>query len=133
MARATLELPGEREAGGNARAALAHLLGSHLDDDELVRLKIVVSELVNNALLHGRVGPADTMVVHVRVRADCVRGEVQDRGAGFAWAGSRDPSRAGGFGLLLVDAESDRWGVGCGDPADVWFEFDREPGAAGTG
>jgi anti-sigma regulatory factor (Ser/Thr protein kinase) len=82
------------------------------------RARLLVSEVVANSVRHSGLGPDDS----VEVRADPVgRGvhvEVRDEGTGF------DPYRAIGprrFGLRLVDAESDAWGVSL-QPTRVWFD-----------
>jgi anti-sigma regulatory factor (Ser/Thr protein kinase) len=119
-------LAGGREAPKRARTALEGLNGSLAELRQPVRL--LVSELVTNAVQHGRSGSDGT----VQVRLDCsderVRIEVRDQGLGF------DPRRRGrmdpieeGFGLALVEELADRWGVHVEDGACVWFEIDRGP------
>jgi hypothetical protein len=49
--------------------------------------------------------------------------EVADSGGGRPQR-RPDPGADGGWGLLLVEAASDRWGVADGSTS-VWFEIDR--------
>jgi anti-sigma regulatory factor (Ser/Thr protein kinase) len=49
----SLTLPRDRTAGGIARREMGRSLGESLGD-RLGDLELVISELVNNALLHGR-------------------------------------------------------------------------------
>ena len=48
------ELPRAPEAPGEARRALSGWYGTVLTVDELYKAKLLVSELVTNAVLHGR-------------------------------------------------------------------------------
>ena len=107
-------------AAPQARAALRALLrdtpfASRLDDGELA-----VSELVTNAVLHGR----EPIVVRITVTEDCVRVEVHDGSPISPSFSMLDPTAVTGRGLMLISAASDRWGV---EPADsgkqVWFEL----------
>jgi anti-sigma regulatory factor (Ser/Thr protein kinase) len=85
---------------------------------------------VTNSVLHGGAGPEDRL--HLRVDRPngngCVRVEVCDNGSGWA-----DTSRStslesdeppGGWGLMLVGALADRWGVAADGVTCVWFELD---------
>ena len=49
------------------------------------------------------------------------------RGSSFQIRAPSPKEEPGGFGLLLVDQLSSRWGVDGGDDYTVWFEIDREP------
>src|SRR3954447_16244118 len=119
-----LTLAGGRGAPGLARTALRSLNGSLAGHGHSVRL--LVSELVTNAVRHAGTGPEGA----IRVRLECstgrVRGEVIDDGPGFepSVRRSSDPLD-GGFGLTLVDELADRWGVDGEQGTRVWFEIDR--------
>ncbi|MDP1849314.1 MAG: ATP-binding protein [Solirubrobacteraceae bacterium] len=84
--------------------------------DELEDLRVIVSELTTNALLHG------AGEIHLLVQLDegVVCGEVLDDGGGFADTDSA--GRAGGNGLDMVGALAERWGVQDGT-SRVWFEL----------
>jgi anti-sigma regulatory factor (Ser/Thr protein kinase) len=81
--------------------------------------KLLVSELVTNALLHGH----GAIAVRARLRQDRLFVEITDEGRGFSWTTpEQDRDRRNGWGLLLVDTESDRWGMH-EDHTRVWFEL----------
>jgi anti-sigma regulatory factor (Ser/Thr protein kinase) len=94
-------------------------LSSEASAPALDDLKLVVSELVDNAYLHGRgeiqlkLGPGE----------HGVRIEVIDEGQGAAIRiRERSPDQLGGFGLRLVDGLSCAWGAYEGT-THVWAEL----------
>ncbi len=108
------------DAAPAARAALRALLlrtpfADRVDDGELA-----VSELVTNAVLHGR----DPIVLRLLRTDHCVRVEVADGSPLSPSFSMLDPSAVTGRGLMLISAASDRWGVEP-DAAGkcVWFEL----------
>jgi anti-sigma regulatory factor (Ser/Thr protein kinase) len=122
----TIELNGGPAAVGAARHAIDQLA----DQQQLPRiddLRLLVSELVTNSVLHGRVGPDDHVELHVDRPDNRVRVEVCDDGDGWipqVRSPSLDSDRvAGGWGLLLVGAIADSWGVEAGERTCVWFEI----------
>ncbi|MFN8074940.1 MAG: ATP-binding protein [Kineosporiaceae bacterium] len=94
---------------------------------------LLVSELVTNAVRHGR--------PPIRVEMDCegehsIAVRVHDGGASLPavidLTTDVDPSAEGGRGLAIVQALSDSWGVtGVDGGKAVWFRLD--PTAAGQG
>ena len=96
-------------------------MGDELDHDALETLKLLASELVNNAVLHG-VGRIEFIA---DVDGDAVRIDVVDEGSGFthqvAEVGFDEVS---GRGLHVVESASSRWGVFEGT-THVWFELER--------
>ncbi len=99
----SVTLTGERRDAGVARTRARHLLGSlECADDVLV----VVSELVTNAVLHGR----DPIVLTLTVEPDAVVVSVTDRGSAEPFrrdAGEDDDGR----GLAIVDELTTHWHV----------------------
>jgi anti-sigma regulatory factor (Ser/Thr protein kinase) len=89
--------------------------------------RLAVTELVSNAVRHAGLQPA-VGFIHLRIEADDdhVRVEVEQptsaRGAHIVDRAAA-AERAGGFGLRLVAASADTWGVEPGPPGRVWFEF----------
>lgn len=115
-----LELESEPLAARRAREAIAEieqLVPRRCFDD----LRVVVSELVTNSVVHGPGSP-----IRLRVEIDeagNVVGEVEDDGEGAVVAReARLLDGAGGLGLELVDSLTERWGVRAGS-TDVWFEL----------
>ncbi len=117
----TVELAGDPSAVRTARR-LAEAAAADLAEPTLVSLRLLVSEVVTNAIRH--TGSA----VRLRVRATRfrVRVEVFDErpGVGEVRPSTPDDSLADrGRGLHLVEQFADRWGV---EPTStgkcVWFE-----------
>jgi len=120
VALVDVDLPREPTAGRQARELLAAHL-SELDQAELDTAKLLVTELVNNAVLHGQ----GTVGLRVSLGAERLRIDVIDGGSGFE-ANLRDANfdGFGGRGLRIVDAAASRWGVHEGT-AHVWCELER--------
>jgi anti-sigma regulatory factor (Ser/Thr protein kinase) len=117
-----------------APVAARHALGvlrEELDDARYHVCQLLVSELVTNVVRHAAssrsLAAAD---LRVRLDGDRVRVEVRDEGPGFsprAW--SRDHDESSGWGLHLVGALADDWGIEPGVQNCVWFELERAPSA----
>lgn len=104
----------------DARRALRTCCADRVGDDLLVDAELLVSELVTNALRHGR--------GHITLRAsldeDRLLVEVIDEGYGFERELHRtDFERVGGWGLDIVDDIAGRWGMREGT-THVWFELE---------
>ncbi len=116
-----IEPPRDPTAASRARRLLDELSAERLEADELGRSKLLVSELVNNAVLHG----LGRITLRVDVDEDRLRAEVIDEGSGFERVVRDNPlDQFGGWGLHLVEAESSRWGVHEGT-THVWFEIEQ--------
>lgn len=142
-----LELARTPAAPRTARHELAGWLGSRHDDPELIDATLLVSELVTNALVHGR----GRIELRAQLDDDRLRVDVIDEGHGFSrtdpcagggrdGAGGRGDAGArhgnggrgdgtarhddGGRGLEIVDAYASAWGIRDGT-TDVWFELRR--------
>jgi anti-sigma regulatory factor (Ser/Thr protein kinase) len=91
-----------------------------LSEQTLEDVRLIVSELVTNAVKHG---PDGRVRVHIRREGNTIRGEVEDEGtSAFGLRRKVRLGPDGGLGLRLVDSLSDRWGVEAGT-ARVWFEL----------
>lgn len=121
-----LELEGSPEAAAAARGALHDLVGC-LSERRLRDVRLMVSELVTNAVRHAGLSDSDHIRLLVRLDPDAVHVEVHDPGRGFEpRPPTPDPARSSGWGLYLVDELSDRWGVdGATHGTRIWFEVDR--------
>jgi len=101
-------------------------LGHALFED----MRLLVSELVTNAVRHPAAGGDSSIVFELSVRRDMVRVCVTDPGPGFEPAAREpDDDPASGWGLFLVEQLSDRWGVELAGGTSVWFEIDRRAGS----
>jgi len=125
---AAVELPGGLRASAAARGLVAETLGGEASSVELHDLLIIITELVNNAVVHGGAADAtERVLVHVAAADARLRAEVSSRGSSFQIRAPSPKEEPGGFGLLLVDQLSSRWGVDGGADYTVWFEIDRDP------
>jgi len=128
-----LELPRGLDSAAVARHALTGLEG-RLPADQLGDVRLLVSELVTNAIRHAELAEGDAIRLVVTVADEHIRVEVRDDGAGFeVEAPSADPERSSGWGLFLVETIADRWGVARGPGTLVWFELDRVEGQGVAG
>ena len=119
------DLPGDETAPFAARRAAEEALAGTLDGDRLAAIDLLVTELVSNAVRHGRPLPDGSLGLHIGLDSGCVRVEVSDDGPGFT-PGQPSPYGEGGYGLFLVDELAVRWGVSTARGTCVWFELARE-------
>jgi anti-sigma regulatory factor (Ser/Thr protein kinase) len=114
-----LTLPAEARSVAEARAKVCDAMAPHLADGASETVRLLISELMTNAIKHG--DGTKPVEVHAHWNAE-VRVEVVDHGHGFSPAprlGALD--EPGGFGLFLVGQLADRWGVETDDGTTVWF------------
>ena len=114
----TFELPRHEHAPALARAAIGGFSAT-LDKRRHDATRLLVSELVTNAVKYGGDGPVR---MEVETTPDRFRAEVIDEGSGFV-AKQRIAGQEGGFGLPMVEHLADRWGILEGS-THVWFELD---------
>ena len=122
---ARVELPRTRRAGGAARRIVNEALAGSLSDDELVDVHAVVSEIVNNAVVHGNGSGDELVVVHLAATPDVLRVEITSEGEPFDPPPPSPADEAGGFGLSIVEQLTSRWGLDFEEGVCVWFELDR--------
>ena len=116
------DLPRERSCAALARRLVDEHFADELDVRTLDDLKLVVSELVDNAYIHG--------VGQIRIKlTPClgqVRVEVLDEGEGAAIQIRALGATGGGHGLRLVDHLCSEWGAFEGS-THVWAELVLDP------
>jgi anti-sigma regulatory factor (Ser/Thr protein kinase) len=119
-----LQLSGTADAAAQARRALDRFTGQ-IPDGRMRDVRLLVSELVTNAVRHAGLGDADRIRLHARLHRGVLRVEVEDPGRGFELRPpAPDPARASGWGLYLVEELSDRWGMeGAAPGTRIWFEL----------
>jgi anti-sigma regulatory factor (Ser/Thr protein kinase) len=118
-----LTLRPESRSVAEARMKVSAAIGPHLENGMDETLKLLVSEVVTNAVRHG--GADGPVELHMSWNSE-IRVAVQDRGEGFSPAARAGaPDDAGGFGLFLVGQLADRWGVEIDDGTTVWFVLRR--------
>jgi anti-sigma regulatory factor (Ser/Thr protein kinase) len=119
--RALYKIEPQPEAPAQARRIIADELASRLSAPVLDDVKLMVSELVTNGIVHGSTEPDAPVMLDLLVNGK-IRCRVLDRGRGFADAPRRQ-GEPGGWGLHLVEQLSDRWGMRCSpQQTEVWFE-----------
>jgi anti-sigma regulatory factor (Ser/Thr protein kinase) len=116
-----MDLPRDASAPALARRSLARWYSDSLDTLELIDAKLIVSELVTNAVQHG----AGQIRLASELNDDSLLLQVTDEGLGFehtVQAVSFDHMT--GRGLAVVDSASSRWGIREG-ATNVWAEIER--------
>lgn len=100
--RFRIDLPATPASVGAARG-LVKLLRHWLDDDQIGRCELVVSEIVTNAIRHGTPTTDGVVSLEMDVTSGTVAACVRDHGPPFATELSpRLPTDVGGFGLRIA-------------------------------
>jgi anti-sigma regulatory factor (Ser/Thr protein kinase) len=110
-----------------ARHELESWLPDSLPEDERSALRLLVSELVTNAIRHVS-RSTQPVELAARITGGAIRVEVRDGGTGFEPGKPKPRGADGGFGLFLVERMASRWGVETQDGTRVWFELDLASG-----
>ena len=122
-----VEIERTPRAPWHARRAVEDL-GPSIDTAVVPDVMLLVSELITNSVKYG--GEGDVKLLLRSEDPRHVRIEVVDQGVGFEpRTRTRPKTEEGGWGLHLVEALSERWGVHEGS-THVWFEIDRRGPAA---
>jgi anti-sigma regulatory factor (Ser/Thr protein kinase) len=123
-----VELPPDLTAAREARAATKRVLPRWALGGLLEPVLLVVSELVGNAVRHGR-PPVD---LRLRKHGTGVRVAVHDEDSSAPSASVASSDAESGRGLLLVDAVAAETGVEQieGDGKVVWAHVEPEPDRA---
>lgn len=129
--RLELSVAPDPAASGTARAALGEwAAGWHVPTRVIEDMQLLVSELVTNSLRHAALSAGDAVHVVASIDDGALRLEVENPGmAGDVAARPPDPDGGGGFGLQLVAALAERWGVVRDRTTRVWVEFGAQPEA----
>jgi anti-sigma regulatory factor (Ser/Thr protein kinase) len=118
-----LTLRSESRSVAEARTRVSEAIGPHLENGIDETLKLLVSEVVTNAVRHG--GSDGPVELHASWNSE-IRVAVQDHGDGFTHRPrAEEPDEPGGFGLYLVGQLADRWGVETDGGTTVWFVLRR--------
>jgi anti-sigma regulatory factor (Ser/Thr protein kinase) len=111
-----------------ARRAVREELSDALPRRRLADVELLVSELATNSVRHSGCDESDELAMEADVRPDHVRVRLSDPGRGFDAQPLAPPSpgASGGYGLVLLERLSDRWGVQRDEGFTVWFEVERD-------
>ncbi|MBL7495185.1 ATP-binding protein [Frankia sp. CNm7] len=118
-------LPAAPHSPRQARRRLTPLLHHVGIEEHVVDVAVLLaSELVTNAVLHGRGDPT----VEIRASDRQVWVGVQDPDSRIPRAQHADSGALGGRGLHLVDTLAHSWGTApiAGDGKTVWFTLPRQ-------
>jgi serine/threonine-protein kinase RsbW len=122
--RQTRTLPAHAGAVSEARRWVGAVAAGHVDPDQAEKLRLVISEIVTNALRHGSDSERIDLAVTPKPEFLCV--QVTDDGPGLVpRPRALEPDEEGGYGLFFVEQLTRRWGVTREDHRTrVWFELD---------
>ncbi len=126
MAVWTRQFQGDALSVGRARHAVRELLRGELSAQRMDDVELLVSELAANSVRHAG-EDSGAISMEADVDDECVRVQLCDHGRGFEQSTPQapPPGRAGGFGLVLLDRLSNRWGTLQDRGFCVWFEVER--------
>jgi anti-sigma regulatory factor (Ser/Thr protein kinase) len=124
--RSTRTLDAHPSAVAEARRWAATVTRGLLDADQAQSLRLIISEIVTNALRHGDDGERIDLAVTPKPEFLCV--QVTDDGPGLApRPRALETEAEGGFGLFFVEQLTRRWGVTRENRRTrVWFELDYQ-------
>jgi anti-sigma regulatory factor (Ser/Thr protein kinase) len=108
-----------------AREAVRINLPSHVLPDVRQDAQLLTSEIVTNAVRHSGATKTDLIGLRLETTDERVLVEVEDVGEGFDKPQALPAPEVGGYGLHLVNAIAQQWGVreGVRPPTVVWFEL----------
>jgi anti-sigma regulatory factor (Ser/Thr protein kinase) len=117
-------IQGGARAASDARSGLTAELAARVSEDCLRDVHLIVSEIVNNSVLHGRVDEDGWIAIDLSFAESSVRVAVRDSALrGDPRLREPDYEDGGGFGLFLVDALSAAWGIEHEPVLTIWFEL----------
>jgi anti-sigma regulatory factor (Ser/Thr protein kinase) len=125
MTQADLVVPADASAPSRARELFASVVDGSASPEGLARGQLAVSEVVSNAVRHGSADPAGTIEVLIERTTDLVIVTVVQTGSTRdmpSIAEMPEPWATHGYGLGILDAIAERWGIHL-DPPSVWFEL----------
>ena len=119
----TARLPATDAAAPLARSLVE---GLPVEAERRRELRLLVHELVTNAVRHSGATGDDEVAVHMAVSPDLVHVEVEDPARCDSEPHVESLSaRDGGLGLFIVQRMACDWGVDRGDHNKVWFDLPR--------
>lgn len=125
MAQAiAIHLAREPQSAREARKALEAFRDS-LDEISFIDLRLLVSELVGEAVREQEGDGPGSITVRAQIRDDNVWVEASDGAAAYYVSSGRPSPGEKGWGVALVQRLSSRWGIRRekGRVSTVWFEL----------
>jgi anti-sigma regulatory factor (Ser/Thr protein kinase) len=117
-----VELPRHRSCGATARRVVEEYAREDVKPEDLDDLKLIATELVSNAYLHGK----GRIWMKLNRREQRIRIEVIDQGEGAAVELRPARTAQNGHGLKIVDRLASAWGAHEGT-THVWAELPLRP------
>lgn len=105
-----------------ARTVVTERFGSRLAARVLEDVRLLVTEMITNALRHGSLRSGDCVALKAWLTGDILHIEVHDPGRNGDVVQRPPGQRGGGYGLYLVERLAKRWGVDRRDGTVVWCE-----------
>jgi anti-sigma regulatory factor (Ser/Thr protein kinase) len=118
-----MTLPALPSAATTARLEVTRRLSQRVTVGVLDDVRLLLTELITNALRHAGLRPGDEIGVKAELTDDTVRLEVHDPGRDGPISQRAPDARDGGYGLFLVDSLTTEWGVERRDGTTVWAEL----------
>jgi anti-sigma regulatory factor (Ser/Thr protein kinase) len=106
-----------------ARSVVVQALTGRVDGRVLADAELVVSELVTNTVQHAGLSADEFVRVGAAVSEGVLRLEIDNPGATGTIAPRHPDSERSGFGLRIVEALADAWGVSRKGHTRVWVEL----------
>jgi anti-sigma regulatory factor (Ser/Thr protein kinase) len=122
------DVDGGPTAPAAARAVVADWLAERVERELIETTLLLLSELVSNAVEHGRAAPGTAIETLARASREAIHVEVSHPGSGFSRQQLRPagPDDIRGRGLRIVERFAESWDVVCADGrCYVWFELRR--------
>lgn len=107
-----------------ARDLVSAAVRARIERQHLSSLLLVVTELVSNAVRHGKPEADGRIGLRLEIEPRVVRIVATDAGTAFEPPRRGTPVNEPHFGLFLVDALAQRWGVAVDGQKGVWAELD---------
>lgn len=118
-----MSLPAAPSSVTTARVEMTRRLSQRVTRGALEDVRLLVTELITNALRHAGMRPGDEIGVRAELSDGTVRIEVHDPGREGLVAMRPPGSQGGGYGLHLVERITDHWGVEREEGNTVWAEL----------
>jgi anti-sigma regulatory factor (Ser/Thr protein kinase) len=123
----SLSLPANPSSATTARSEVTRCLSERVTTGTLDDVRLLLTELITNALRHADMSPGDEIGVKAEVLDGTVRIEVSDPGRNGPVQVRAPGARGGGYGLFLVDRLTSQWGVDRQGGTTVWAELSAGP------
>jgi serine/threonine-protein kinase RsbW len=122
-----IRLPADALSATTARTEVTRRLSARITHGALEDVRLLLTELITNALRHANMSPGDEISVRAELVEGTVRIEVSDPGNNGPVEVRKPGARGGGYGLFLVDRLTNRWGVDRDGGTTVWAELSAGP------